>query len=305
MTDLREHIRQLCHEAGACAAGFARIEPVPDGVAALYDAWLAAGRHGSMAYLENYSDIRRDPSLLLEGARTLVSCAFAYASASGTQERSGLFADYAVGADYHDVLRRALAPVAGFLDGISPGTRICVDTAPLRERFWATRAGVGYIGLNNQLIVPGAGSAVFLAEILWTGEVEPDDSLEERSCCRCGACLRACPQQALDGTGGLDASRCLSYLTIEHRGELPDSLSFPSRIYGCDICRDVCPESRPARPLTVLDDFRPRPEVMALSPDDIRAMTQPDFSRVFKGSAVKRAKLAGLIRNISRHKSST
>ncbi|MDE6853531.1 MAG: tRNA epoxyqueuosine(34) reductase QueG [Muribaculaceae bacterium] len=297
MEDIREHIRQLCYEAGACAAGFARIAPVPDGIAALYDDWIAAGRHGSMAYMENYSDIRRNPSMLLENARTLLSCAFFYGDSS-----SGLFADYAAGSDYHDVLRRALAPVAAYLDGISPGTRICVDTAPLRERFWATRAGVGYIGLNNQLIVPEVGSAVFLAEILWTGELEPDVSFEDRTCCQCGACQRACPQQALDGTGGLDASRCLSYLTIEHRGELPAGLMLPSRIYGCDICRYVCPEGRPSGPVVRLDDFRSRPEVIALTPDDIRGMTQSDFSRIFKGSAVKRAKLAGLLRNVSRHK---
>lgn len=294
----KEALRRLCIEAGACAAGFARIQPVSHEAVAVYEEWLASGRHGTMAYMENYAEVRRNPAQLLDGeARTLISCAFAY-TALGLP-RSPLFADYALGSDYHEVLRKALAPVAARLEEISPGTRICVDTAPLRERYWAQQAGIGFIGLNNQLIVPGVGSCVFLAEILWSGVVTPDEPME-RNCGACHACVRACPGKALDGDGGLDVRRCLSYLTIEHRGELPADLRLPGRIYGCDICRDVCPLGHGDRPVYVLPELRPRQSILGLTVADIKALDQPAFSTIFSHSAVKRAKLAGLLRNASR-----
>lgn len=296
----RERLRRLCLEAGACRARFTSAEPVSDRDAALYDSWLAGGRNGSMAYMERYSEIRRDPALLLEDARTIVSCAFAYRTP--TTPRSALFADYALGDDYHDVLRRHLQPVADALDALSPGTRICIDTAPLRERYHAVKAGVGTIGLNNLLFVPGVGAAVFLAEILWTGVVTPDAPLANSHCNGCGACVSACPHGALDGKGGLDARRCLSYLTIEHRGRAALAPPAHGRIYGCDICRDACPAAR-ALPreaaYTVLPEFAPRPDVLALGRPDVATMTQPDFSRIFARSAVKRAKLDGIRKYLS------
>lgn len=293
----KETLRRLCIEAGACAAGFARIQPVSDEDADIYDRWLASGKHGSMAYMANYADVRRNPALLLDGARTLISCAFAYTSPD--LPRSPLFADYALGSDYHEVLREALAPVAARLEEISPGTRICIDTAPLRERYWAQQAGIGFIGFNNQLIVPGVGSCVYLAEILWSGEVEPDEPMQRR-CDACQACVHACPGQALDGKGGLDARRCLSYLTIEYRGEFPDGLRLSGRIYGCDICRDICPYGRSEEAVKVLPELQPRQSLLDLTLADIKALDQPSFSRIFSHSAVKRAKLAGLLRNASR-----
>lgn len=291
----KDAIRQLCIEAGACAVGFARVEPLPEEATARFEQWLASGRNAGMAYMANYADIRSNPDLLLPGAKTLISCAFAYTSPEF--RRHPLFADYALGSDYHEVLRKALTPVAERLESDSAGTRICIDTAPLRERFWAVRAGVGFMGLNNMLIVPGVGSRVFLAEILWAGELEPDASRENETCEGCGACLRACPGGALDGTGSVDASRCMSYLTIEHRGDLPAGLRLPGRIYGCDICQDVCPHNRKTHAATVLESLRPRDSVMALTCDDIATMEQADFSRIFSHSAVKRAKLEGLKRN--------
>lgn len=292
----KETLRRLCLEAGACAAGFARIRPVSDEAIGIYERWLEEGRHGRMSYLAAHARLRRDPALLLEGAvgRTLISCAFAYTSPE--YSRSPLFADYALGSDYHEVLRKALSPVAARLDEISPGTRICIDTAPLRERYWAQQAGIGFVGINNQFIVPGVGSCVFLAEILWSGDVEPDEPMQ-RKCEACGACVHACPLQALDGRGGLDARRCLSYLTIEHREALPDGLRLPGRIYGCDICRDVCPYGLSTAPVYVLPELRPRQSVLDLTLADIKALDQPSFSRVFTHSAIKRAKLVGLLRN--------
>lgn len=297
----KDNIRRLCAEAGACATGFAAVTAIPERLEAAYARWLAEGRHASMEYMERYCDIRRDPSLLLEGARTVVVCAFAYTGPGS--RRHPLFADYALGRDYHEVLRKRLRPVAAAMEAMAPGssTRICVDTAPIRERFWATRAGIGVIGLNNHLIVPGIGSRVFLAEILWTHDVEPDSSLEEGSCCGCRACIVSCPAKALDGEGSIDCRRCLSYLTIEHRGDFPDGLTLDGRIYGCDVCQDVCPHNRNTRRTTVIEEFEPSEALMALDADAIAKLDRDGFSAVFSHSAVKRAKAEGLRRNIMAH----
>lgn len=285
-------IKEMCLRAGAVAAGIAAVGPVDDNAAEVYRRWIESGGNGGMLYLEKYTDIRRNPELLLPGAKTVICCAFAYTSPEFP--RSALFADYALGDDYHEVLREALAPVANALDG---ETRICIDTAPLRERYWAVRAGVGFIGVNNQLIVPGVGSGVFLAEILWTGTTEADKPLET-DCLHCGACVKACPGSALDGEGSMDARKCLSYLTIEHRGAFPEpSQRLSGRIYGCDICRDVCPLARSRGPVYVLPALRPRSEILALNLADVKGMSQEKFSSTFRRSAVKRAKLAGLLRN--------
>lgn len=285
-------IKEMCLRAGAVAAGIAAVGPVDDNAAEVYRRWIESGGNGGMLYLEKYTDIRRNPELLLPGAKTVICCAFAYTSPEFP--RSALFADYALGDDYHEVLREALAPVANALDG---ETRICIDTAPLRERYWAVRAGVGFIGVNNQLIVPGVGSGVFLAEILWTGTTEADKPLET-DCLHCGACVKACPGSALDGEGSMDARKCLSYLTIEHRGAFPEpSQRLSGRIYGCDICRDVCPLARSRGPVYVLPALRPRSEILALTLADVKGMSQEKFSSTFRRSAVKRAKLAGLLRN--------
>lgn len=285
---------QCALDAGAVAAAFAPCVTVDDEHVTLYNSWLGRGAHAGMEYMERYGDIRRDPAMLLDGARSILCCAFPYAQSR--DNRSALFADYAVGDDYHEVLRRRLTPVAEMMQALAPGsqTRICVDTAPLRERYWACRAGLGLIGLNNQLIVPGIGSKVFLAEILWTAPADYGTPLPG-DCGRCGACVKACPGQALDGKGSINCSRCLSYLTIEHRGELPAWVALPGRIYGCDICQDVCPHNRHAA--DALPEFRPRPSIQDLTRKAICDMTQARFSSVFTHSAVKRAKLAGLQRN--------
>ena len=291
---MSDAVIQCAIEAGAVAAAFAQCGPIEPRFADIYDDWLARGANAGMDYMEQYRDIRNDPRLLLEGARSMLCCAFPYGQSA--EDRCELFSDYAVGDDYHEVLRRRLEPVATLMQQIVPGsnTRICIDTAPLRERYWAMRAGVGFIGINNQLIVPGIGSKVFLAEILWTAEAEYGSPVAN-GCAHCGRCVKACPGGALDGNGGINCRMCLSYLTIEHRGELPDNLTLPHRIYGCDICQDVCPHN--SHSVEPLAEFRPRPSVKALTRSKIIELTQTEFSSTFTHSAVKRAKLAGLQRN--------
>lgn len=293
-----ERLRRLVLESGASRVAFAEAAATGSRDNDIIDRWISSGCHGEMSYLEKYKDLRRDPRLLLDGAQTVICCAFDYRPAV----HHPLFADYALGKDYHEVLRQRLDRAAEDIRREFGGqTRICVDTAPIRERYWAVTSGLGFIGLNGQLIVDGIGSKVFLAEILWTGHVLPDASSAGRSCTGCGACIKACPGKALDGHGGVDARRCLSYLTIEYRGELPDSLHLSGRIYGCDICQDVCPHNHSNSPRETPAEFEPSAELMTLTPEDILEMEPDDFSAVFRHSAVKRAKLSGLKRNAKHH----
>lgn len=294
----KEDIRRIVLDAGACRVGFAAAGPVGDSTRRRYDSWIAGGRHAGMAYLGRYGDVRSDPRLLLDGAATVISCAFDYRPS----RRHPLFADYSLGEDYHDVLRSRLTAAAEVICSRYGGlTRICVDTAPIRERYWAARAGVGVIGLNGLIIVDGIGSKVFLAEILWTGKVGPDLSRLADICMNCGACVRACPGRALGGDMTLDARSCNSYLTIEHRGDLPAGLSLDGRIYGCDICQDVCPHNRAAGS-TAIAEFAPSDALMALDIDALRGLDAGAYRSLFRHSAVRRAKLPQLLRNAKSRK---
>ncbi len=287
----KEVVRALILGAGAARVGFARCHDVD---LSAFDRWVGAGMHGSLDYMARNRHMRLNPAGLLEGCRTVISIAFPYFRAG--QLRSPLFADYALGDDYHEALRGRLEGVCEALRKLVPGsqTRICVDSAPILERSWAVEAGVGFIGLNRQLIVPGVGSKVFLCEILWTAELPPDAPCTE-CCVGCGKCVRSCPAGALSGEG-VDARRCLSALSVEHRGELPEGTRFHGRICGCDICQDVCPHNA-TPPAHVIPEFEPRAAVVELTDADIAAMDAETFARIFRHSAVKRLKLAGLKRN--------
>lgn len=292
-SDIKESVRELVIAAGAARVAFAEAKGTSDDDRKVMARWLAEGYHGEMAYMERYSEVRNDPRLLFEGAQTVICCAFDYRQSTGHP----LFADYALGRDYHEVIRQRLTSAATEISARWGGeTRICVDTAPIRERYWAAVSGLGFIGLNGQLIVDGIGSKVFLAEILWTEAVAPDRPEGRENCERCGACIKACPGKALDGRCGVDARRCLSYLTIEHRGELPDGLTLNGRIYGCDVCQNVCPHNRRDATTNIVE-FRPTPELQALTAEDIIKMEPHEFNRIFRHSAVKRTKLTGLRRN--------
>lgn len=290
---MRQAIRQWAIEAGASRCGFAAAREVDARAADIYDRWIAAGRHGSMDYCASYADVRRDPRLLLEGARTVICCAFAY----NAPRESALIAKYALGLDYHWVVKQRLMALGRRIEEAWGGaTRALVDTAPMRERYWAQQAGLGFIGVNNQLIIPGLGSYFFLGELLWTGSVEPDSPCEG-DCGRCMACVRACPAGALDGRGGCDAARCLSYLTIEHRGPLPEGTRMGACAYGCDICQKACPHNA-AAPFTAIDELQPRPEVLALTPGELEQMTPSHYKKLVAHSAMRRVPLSQLLRNL-------
>lgn len=297
---LKSTLRAAALQCGAVAVGFARCEPVGKDAVAAFDGWISAGNHGEMAYMANHTHIRRNPELLLPGARTIMVCAFPYYhpdSPSGVQ-----FAMYAHGTDYHLALRRLLKPVAEVLEKEGYSHRICVDSAPIIERYWAQQSGVGFIGRNGLIIVPQHGSFVFLSEILTDAEIEPDEPCKH-SCLMCMECVKSCPGGALRADNGFDARHCLSYLTIEYRGELPHALHGTpiSRllgrcVYGCDTCQQVCPHNASVVP-TPIEEFHLRPRLRHLTRADILAMDADSFADAFRHSAIKRIKLDGLKRN--------
>lgn len=213
-----DELRDVALRLGASRLGIAAVHDVDEAEMKRYRDWIAAGCHGEMQYLDRYHDARVNPAGLLAGARSVIVCAFNYYPPALQRGDAPQFAYYSYGKDYHEVVRGRLSALAAYIHETYGGdTRVCVDTAPLPERYWAVEAGLGFKGLNSQLIIPGLGSYFFLGEIITTVEFAPDERIES-DCGSCGACVRSCPGKAIRN-GEIDARRCLSYLTIEYRGE--------------------------------------------------------------------------------------
>lgn len=303
---LKDKIKAEVSRLGFFVCGFARAEPVSEAMRRHYLGWLADGRNADMAYLGNNLDKRFDPRLLMPGVKTIVVVAQNYFPARRLPEGEPQIADYALGLDYHDIVKQKLRQLAATV-GIAD-YRAFVDTAPVLERYWAVRAGLGWIGKNQQLIIPHAGSEFFLGELFVTVELPPDEPLPNR-CGTCHRCVDACPTHALslpatcvEGYGDItrfDARLCLSYQTIENRGELTvgAKAAMGDTFYGCDRCQRACPWNRFAKPSTE-PLLQPREELLAMTRQKWENLTEEDYRRLFKGSAVKRAKYEGLMRNI-------
>lgn len=250
-----------------------------------------------MAYLDRYHDVRRDPRLLLPGARALLMVAFPYFTSEPLRLPVSL---YARGLDYHEVVRSRLEAIATQYLGERDSWRVCVDTAPLRERYWAERSGLGFVGRNNTLIIPGLGSYFFIGSILTVAELPERRHIApgEGGCGDCRRCVDSCPGHCLYSDGSaVDARRCLSYLTIEHRGEITVRRSLPT-LYGCDVCQQVCPYNADVCP-TPIQEFHPSERMRGLTAEDVAGMTPEEFSLTFARSSIRRTKLAGLLRNLS------
>ena len=284
---------------GFFACGIARAAAVDKEVVDSYRKWIDNGEHATMNYLENYPDKRFDPRLLMDGLKSIVSVALNYAPSHTLPEGQPQFAAYALGKDYHDVVKGKLRQLVERL-GFEEYRAFC-DSAPVLERYWAVKAGLGWTGRNHQLIIPRAGSMFFLGELFLPVELEYDEEMESR-CGNCHACIDACPSHALtmgEGKSDFDARLCLSYQTIENRGDIPSELSdkMGDTIYGCDCCQKACPWNRFAHPNTT-PELQPSQELLEMKREDWLSLTEDDYRHLFKGSAVKRAKYSGLMRNI-------
>lgn len=290
---LKEIIRSRAFELGFHAVGFAAARLLPEERAAL-DRWLAAGHQAGMAYLERHRDARLDPTRVevVAGARTVVSVALGYELAAGRTGLSPWLAGFARGVDYHDAVRGRLRQLLDEAREVEPGIRgrAFVDTAPLLERAWAVRAGLGSIGRNTCLIHPTLGSTLVLGELVLTAEFEPDEPAAGDPCGDCRACVEACPGGALlrpDG-GVLDARRCLAYWTVEARGQIPDPLEARATLlFGCDACQAACPWNEPraalATPLEPLERWRD------LSLGEVATMDEARLEELLRGTALARA----------------
>jgi epoxyqueuosine reductase len=300
-SSLANRIKAEAYARGFDLAGITTLGPAD--TASAFDRWLDQGYGGTMQYLEGGAPKRRDSRLVVKGAKSAIVVGMEY----GGREPSGPVARYARGVDYHDVmldrLRDLLAAVCR-LSGSTVTGKAYVDTGPILERDLARRAGLGWFGKNTNLINPELGSFFFLGALLVDLDLEPDTPFEADRCGSCTRCLEACPTQALVEPRVLDATRCISYLTIELRTAIPVELRAPigDLLYGCDICQEVCPWNiRFARELPEDSPFQPRP---VLAERDARqlaavllAMSQEEFSAAFQKSPMKRAKLRGLKRN--------
>ncbi|MBZ5634952.1 MAG: tRNA epoxyqueuosine(34) reductase QueG [Acidobacteriia bacterium] len=294
-----ETVRRIAHECGFELAGVASCDPPED--FARYQDWVASGMAGEMRYLtDRRAEMRRDARNLLPNARSVICVGKLYNTPDPPREEGhARISRYAWGKDYHVTMRAALERMSARLLEIERfDWKICVDTAPLLERSFARLAGLGWIGKNTCLINEPLGSWFFLGEILTSLDLEPTSPPPDR-CGSCTRCIEACPTDALvpDGSGWtLDARRCISYLTIELRGPIPEDLraGMGEHVFGCDICQDVCPWNARA-PVTQDPDFAGAPIPLV----ELARLSAEDFHRRFGSSAIARAKHAGLLRNVA------
>lgn len=266
------------------------------------EAWLKAGMHGKMQYMENYFDKRLDPRLLVDGAKSVISLALNYyTDAAQTDPLAPKISKYAYGQDYHTVIKDKLKQLLQTINEKigEVGGRAFVDSAPVLDKAWAKKAGIGWVGKNSNLLNKNAGSFFFLAELIVDIELEYDVEPTADHCGTCTRCIDACPTDAIVGPYVVDGSRCISYLTIELKDELPTEFKgkMDNWMFGCDICQDVCPWNK----FSVLHTepaFDPHPDLLGLNRNDIAEITEDVFQKVFQKSAVKRTKFNGLKRNI-------
>ncbi|MBN9294589.1 MAG: tRNA epoxyqueuosine(34) reductase QueG [Flavobacteriia bacterium] len=293
-------VKEIAYELGFSFCGISKAGFLEEEAPRL-EKWLNNGRHGKMAYMENHFDKRLDPTKLVEGSKSVVSLLLNYFPSHNQNAESYKISKYAYGQDYHDVIKNKLRLFLqeirnriGEVDG-----RVFVDSAPVMDKVWAQKSGLGWVGKNGNLIRPQNGSFFFIAELIIDLELQPDGPIKDY-CGTCSKCMDSCPTGALDIPYVVDGSKCISYLTIELKDEL-FSAEFNGKMqnwmFGCDICQDVCPWNRFSKPHSIVE-FEPKADLLDMKYKDWEEMTQELFSKLFTGSAVKRTKFSGLKRNI-------
>ena len=294
-------IKQKAEKFGFQSCGISKAEFLEEEAPRL-EAWLNKGYHGEMKYMENHFDKRLDPTLLVDGAKSVISLSYNYFPKVKIDEINNFkISKYAYGEDYHEVIKDILKNmVAELQEEIGEfGFRVFVDSAPVLEKAWARKSGLGWVGKNANLITKKHGSFYFLAEIICDLELEPDLAVTDH-CGSCRACIDACPTQAIVSDRIVDGSKCISYATIELKNEIPDYFNgkMDDWMFGCDVCQDVCPWNRFSAP-TLQEKFAPNFQKLNFRKNEWKELTQELFSEIFKKSAVKRTKFSGLMRNIN------
>ena len=263
--------------------------------------WLNNGFHGEMSYMENHFDKRLDPRLLVADAKSVVSLLLNYYPNQLQNQDTYKISKYAYGEDYHFVIKEKLKSLLNFIQeniGEVSG-RVFVDSAPVLDKAWAAKSGLGWVGKHSNLLTQKTGSFYFVAELILDLELEYDAPTTDH-CGTCTACIDACPTQAIVSPYVVDGSKCISYFTIELKDNLPQEMKgkFEDWMFGCDVCQDVCPWNRFSKPNTE-NSFQPKSEILNFSKKDWQEITEETFRKVFQKSAVKRTKFDGLKRNIN------
>ena len=285
---------------GFLSCGIAKADFLEDEASNL-DNWLKNNYHGEMKYMENYFDKRLDPRLLVDDAKSVISLSYNYFPTELQRNDSYKIAKYAYGQDYHHVIKSKLKELSVFIqDNIGDVQgRAFVDSAPIMERSWAAKSGIGWKGKNSLVIQKQQGSFFFLSELVVDLDLEYDTPMTDH-CGTCTKCIDTCPTSAILPNNTVDGSKCISYFTIELKDNIPNEFKdqFDNWAFGCDICQDVCPWNRFSKPHNE-PLFTPKSELLSMNKKDWEEITEDVFSKVFKKSAVKRTKFSGLQRNIS------
>lgn len=294
-------IKQEAKRLGFESCGIAKADFLEEEATNL-ELWLKNDYHGKMSYMENYFDKRLDPRLLVEGAKSVITLSFNYFPKEIQNKDSYKVAKYAYGEDYHHVLKSKLKELSFFIQNEigEVNGRAFVDSAPVLERAWAQKSGLGWRGKHSLLIQKNKGSFFFLAELILDLELAYDNPFITDHCGKCTKCIDVCPTKAILPNNTVDGSKCISYYTIELKEEIPSSETgkFEDWMFGCDLCQDVCPWNRFSKPHSE-KKFNPHPDLLYMTKNDWNEITETVFKQVFKKSAVKRAKFSGLNRNIS------
>ncbi|WP_205513436.1 tRNA epoxyqueuosine(34) reductase QueG [Longitalea arenae] len=296
-----EQIKSFVRELGFDFCGIARAQRLEEDARRL-EQWLQQGLHGNMQYMENYFDLRIDPTKLVPGAQSVITVLLNYFPQQQQTSGTPRISKYAYGADYHEVIKKKLHTLLALINehiGEVQG-RGFVDSAPVLERSWAQRSGLGWIGKNGNLITKQQGSFFFIATLIVDLELEYDDPIAKDYCGSCRRCIDACPTGAISEGKVINGSQCISYYTIELKDLLlPDDKKgqFADWMFGCDVCQDVCPWNRFAQP-TRETGFTPIPEILNFTTKEWESLTEEAFKKIFRHSPLKRAKFQGIQRNV-------
>ncbi len=298
---MKEEIRRLALELGFDVCGFAAARPM-DHLRDFYGQFINEERQASMAYLKRYTTQRLDPDILLPGVKTVIALLMNYYPPELiTEQDNFIISKYAYGKQYPPYIKKKLKPLAEFIDSSGKTTsksKIFVDSGPVLEKAWAGRCGIGWQGKNTVIINPSRGSFFFIGIILTSLEIEPD-AAETDHCGTCTRCMEACPTGAIDRPYQLNIRRCISYCNIVDKGEMADDirLKLGHRIFGCDICQDVCPYNRFAKP-TAEKHFHPSEALKNMRRNDWLSLTEAEFKTLFEESSVSERGYEGLLRNV-------